>query len=709
MGQPYEPKERVEINMKYKGKDIKTNIICYTLIISIIAGLFAYFVPKTAYAYEQKKGIVQVDDALNVRTGPGTSYAKLTSGGSNVKLTNGTSLTILDEKYASDGAKWYLVSFSYGGVSLQGYVHSNYVYVETDIDYEQDGDFEAYLTSQGFPESYKDGLRKLHAKYPNWVFVADHLDYDWEEAVENESVTGRSLIAMSSISSWKSTATDAYNWDTGKWYGFDGGSWAAASKELVAYAMDPRNFLDEKYIFQFELLSYQSSCQTISGLNSMIAGTFLANNSIPNDNAGGTMTYAQAIMEAASISGVSPFCLASSIIQEQGTKGTSNSISGTVDGYRGYYNYYNWGAYASGGNSAVINGLIYAKTSDSFSLRPWNTRYKSIVGGAKLLGKNYINIGQDTIYYKKFDFVGTPYTHQYMTHIIAARNEGLTASNGYTDDMKKRISIVFKIPVFKNMPSSVCSIPTKDGSPNNVLSSLSVSKGSLTPTFNKFTQTYDVTVENSVSNITINAGAVDSKASISGIGTHNLNVGNNEIKINVTAENGTVRTYKICVNRKAGSGNSGSNNNENTNTETSYKIQTVKADESDKVITGVAENMSADTIKSYITVQNGSVSVADASGNKKSGNVATGDRVRILNQSGTLVKEFTVILYGDVNGDGQINLKDALLVRKVIMGEEKLSGIYAKAADANRGNDGITLKDAFTIRKHILGEAKITQ
>ena len=127
------------------------------------------------------------------------------------------------------------------------------------------------------------------------------------------------------------------------------------------------------------------------------------------------------------------------------------------------------------------------------------------------------------------------------------------------------------------------------------------------------------------------------------------------------------------------------------------------------MITGVAENMSADTIKSYITVQNGSVSVADASGNKKSGNVATGDRVRILNQSGTLVKEFTVILYGDVNGDGQINLKDALLVRKVIMGEEKLSGIYAKAADANRGNDGITLKDAFTIRKHILGEAKITQ
>ena len=93
------------------------------------------------------------------------------------------------------------------------------------------------------------------------------------------------------------------------------------------------------------------------------------------------MTYAQAIMEAASISGVSPFCLASSIIQEQGTKGTSNSISGTVDGYRGYYNYYNWGAYASGGNSAVmaepVNGVA-----------------------AEAVGMNELVCGQPTVFHR---------------------------------------------------------------------------------------------------------------------------------------------------------------------------------------------------------------------------------------------------------------------------------------------------------------------
>lgn len=694
--------------MVYKGKEIKANIICYILIISIIAGLFAYFVPKKTYAYSQKTGIVQVDDALNVRTGPGTGYSKLTSGGANVKLTNGKSVTIVDEAYASDGAKWYKITFSYGGNMLTGYAHSNFIYVETGVDYTPDADFESYLTKQGFPESYKENLRKLHAKYPNWVFVADQLNYDWDEVVKNESVTGRSLIAMSSISSWKSTEKDAYNWNTGKWYGFDGGSWAAASKELVAYALDPRNFLDEKYIFQFELLSFQSSYQTQEGLQNLISGTFLGNGSISNDSTGGTMTYAQAIMEAAAASGVSPYCLASSIIQEQGRNGSSDSISGTKNGYQGYYNYYNWGAYASGGNSAVVNGLIYAKKSDSASMRPWNTRYKSIVGGAKLFGKSYINIGQDTVYYKKFDFVGTPYTHQYMTHIIAARNEGLSASNGYSDAMKSSVPIVFKIPVFKNMPSSVCAMPTGNGSPNSCLGTLTVSQGRLTPGFDKFTQSYDVTVENSVSSIRIEGSAVDSSARVSGTGNYTLNVGNNDITIKVTAGNGDVRTYTVHVNRKAGAVPP-ETGKPDSDTSVSYSVNTVTASEETGYITGVPENMSSDTLRNCFSVKNGSAQVLDAAGNIKSGAAGTGDRVRILNGNGNVHKEFTVLLYGDVNGDGAVSIKDAFLIRKDILGEARLTGVCRTAGDVSRNGDGITIKDAYIIKRHILGDAKIQQ
>ena len=41
--------------------------------------------------------------------------------------------------------------------------------------------------------------------------------------------------------------------------------------------MDPRNFLDEDYIFQFELQSYNASTQTRDGLMQLIEGTFLDN------------------------------------------------------------------------------------------------------------------------------------------------------------------------------------------------------------------------------------------------------------------------------------------------------------------------------------------------------------------------------------------------------------------------------------------------
>lgn len=697
--------------MMYKGKEIKANIICYIMIISIIAGFFAYFIREQAYAYTEKTGIVKVDDALNVRTGPGTGYKKLTTNGKNVKLTNNAKVKIVDESYASDGAKWYKITFSYEGGTQTGYVHSSYIYVETGVEYTPDSDFEAYLTSQGFPESYKESLRNLHAKYPNWVFTADLLDYDWEEVVKNESITGRSLIAMSSISSWKSTEQDAYDWDTGKWYGFDGGSWAAASKELVAYALDPRNFLDEKYIFQFELQSYQSSYQTKEGLASMISGTFLENGTVKKDSTNETIPYTQAIMDAAAVSGVSPYCLASSIIQEQGKSGSSNSISGTVNGYKGYYNYYNWGAYASGGNSAIINGLIYAKQTDSYSLRPWNSRYKSITGGAKLFGKNYINIGQDTIYYKKFDFVGTPYTHQYMTHIIAARNEGLSASLAYSDEMKSQIAIVFKIPVFKNMPATVCAMPTGTGSPNNCLSSLRVSVGNLTPAFHKFTTNYDVTVENNIASITIQADAIATSAQVSGIGTFDLNVGNNDLKVSVKAEDGSVRIYTLHVNRKSApvKPETPTTQKPEAQKQVSYSVSMIVADENSGYLTNMSENMSCDTLKSYISVKNGTVQITDSNGNQKTTVAGSGDKVRILNEKGEIYKEFTILLYGDVNGDGAVNLKDAYLIRKDILGEAKLTGVYQLAGDVSRNGDGITIKDAYIVKRHILGETKIQQ
>lgn len=61
---------------------------------------------------------------------------------------------------------------------------------------------------------------------------------------------------------------------------------------------------------------------------------------------------------------------------------------------------------------------------------------------------------------------------------------------------------------------------------------------------------YTATVENKVSEVIIDAIANSSKATIANTGTHKLNVGNNNIKLVVTSEKGTTKTYTINITRK---------------------------------------------------------------------------------------------------------------------------------------------------------------
>ena len=606
--------------------------------------------PGVVYADTQRSATVNAT-TLNVRSGPGT-------GNSIVKkLSHGAAVTVIGETKDSAGTTWYKIRFTSGASTLEGYASS--AYIKFPVSYAQDSDFETYMRQQGFPESYKESLRALHAEHPTWVFQAQKTGLDWNTVIDNESLVGANLVDTGSISSWKSTEYGAYDWNTGKWTGFDGATWVAASEEIVAYYMDPRNFLNDTYVFQFLKHSYDSAHQTKEGLKSMVKGTFLekeavsvssgsvsgtsvtpgtisedaeklgpgyVNRSVTSETSGGPgatggpgasgnsgtvtapgtsgsqsgvslegpsqitssirgmqilatptveygpgmdassitgdntgasstspvpegQTYVDIIMKAAAESGVNPYVIAAMIIQEQGN-GKSGSISGTTAGYVGYYNFFNIGAYQSGSMSAVTRGLWYASQSGSYD-RPWNSIEKSIVGGSKYYGENYVKAGQDTFYLKKFNVQGSNlYKHQYMTNVEAAAGEGAKLSRAYTDTMKSE-TLVFKIPVFNNMPETACAKPTVTGSPNNKLSALSVNGYALTPTFNMNTESYDVIVNPSVEKIAINAATVDAKAVVSGAGTVNLQSGNNTISVEVKAENGDVRVYKLNVVRKS--------------------------------------------------------------------------------------------------------------------------------------------------------------
>lgn len=125
-------------------------------------------------------------------------------------------------------------------------------------------------------------------------------------------------------------------------------------------------------------------------------------------------------------------------------------------------------------------------------------------------------------------------------------------------------SVKFKMPSSGNMVVKLTNIAASDDKYNsydgssvsatirvksnvNTLSSLSVSGYTLTPSFNPNTTSYAVNTDNS--SITINATKSDSRASVSGMGTKNINYGKNTFNIVVKAEDGNSKTYTIVVNR----------------------------------------------------------------------------------------------------------------------------------------------------------------
>lgn len=482
-------------------------------------------------------------DVLNVRSGAGTGYSKTGT------VSYGDSLTILSETTDSSGAKWYKISCG----SVTGYVSAAYVQLTSSGSQgSSDADFESYMTKQGFPESYKPYLRKLHEQHPKWIFTAQKLGVDWNTALKEECVVGRNLVHSSALASWKSMEKGAYDFNGGYWYGLDG-SWVAASKEIIMYYMDPRNFLNDTYIFMFENQSYDPSYQTESGVKTILADTFMSGSYTCPDTKK-KYTYSQTFMDAAKKSGVSPYHLASRCRNEQGVNGAPQSL-GTVKGYENYFNFFDIQAYATSTMTAAEMGCKYAKTTNPTYLLPWTNQYKSIVGGSIFLGTGYITKGQDTLYLQKFDMVDGGnglYYHQYMTCVFGQANEAISLKNAYSQDILNS-AMEFKIPVYNNMPDKLCPKPTSSGDNNNYLKSLSVSGTSISPKFDKFTTSYTAKVNAEVSSVTINANPLGKNAKVSGKGKVSLKTGENTIKVTCTAASGVKRTYTIKITRKAAS------------------------------------------------------------------------------------------------------------------------------------------------------------
>ena len=342
---------------------------------------------------------------------------------------------------------FYNISFfvdcneKYGYVSGYYLAHSDEDWIgweEKYITADEEVNLEAYDDIAKFPGYMQDKLTAIKRSHPNWVFVPQNTNLDFNTAVANEGKDNRSWI--------QKTTTNENAGYLGAPASQSG--WCLATPKAIAFYMNPYNYMDDTRIFAFEQLTYNASFHTEAAIQTMLKDTFMRGD-IPKEN----MTYAHAFYEIGSTKKLSPFHLASRVIQEQGS-GTSPLISGTYSGYVGYYNYFNVGAT---GSNPVITGLEYAKKMG------WNTRYKSLNGGASTISTNYILKGQDTIYLQKFNVApgaaNATYTHQYMQNIQAPWSESYTTKKSYTNAGIVNSAFVFKIPIYNNAPESVYDIP----------------------------------------------------------------------------------------------------------------------------------------------------------------------------------------------------------------------------------------------------------
>ena len=317
---------------------------------------------------------------------------------------------------------------------------------------------------ENFPDSYKPYLLELKKKYPNWHFVALYTNLDWKYVIDNENIFGKNLVPKSYSDRWKNTKPGQHNVEV------DSG-WVDSSRRAVEYAMDPRNFLNNVWIFQFEGLSYDEKTNNKEGIEKILYGTEFYDKIVQYvTSSGNTVTmnskYSDLILKAGKTSAVSSYHLASRIKQEVGPFLSHASISGTVSGYKGLYNFYNIGATSSSEPmGAIKNGLQYAKDGKGASeqtktkyLIPWNNKEKAITGGGIFIGSSYINIGQDTVYLQKFHVTsnngGELFWHQYMTNVLAPYSESKLIYNGYANMNMLNNSMTFIIPVYNNMPET---------------------------------------------------------------------------------------------------------------------------------------------------------------------------------------------------------------------------------------------------------------
>ena len=502
--------------------------------------------------------------------------------------------------------------------------------------------------------NYRILINTLVSEHPNWTFKLYETGLDWNTVLNYESAHGKNLVQPGYYTpEWGCSCNVAYD-----------GPWKCASRQGISYMMDPRHFLNSYDVFQFQDLS--SASGDSNAIASMIAGTFMDTDAHRGE-------CIQAIMESASEYGISPYFIASKIIQEQGNSGSVLSLGNGYNGnYVGYYNLFNIGAYPTSDGTTIENGLRTAVNSG------WDSMYKSIKGGAKFITESYIKYGQTTVYYQKYNVANRNnlYGNQYMTNIWGAYSEGRIMRSKYIKYGILDSNFTFNIPLFVGMPDMGGelvyinvdnSLKLRSGPSLNSTHLLSLSPSSVA---------YVLRVEKASNKV--DGYYWDKVVTPRGIGYMARNSYDDswQYLLPLTLIEPSSTNY-ININENNVFAEPDSNNN--IVTEPNTTVNKLKEKYSNAII-------------------------VDKNGNEITGDtlVGTGAKIKIDG-----IETYTIVKLGDANGDGKITPSDYVKVKNRIMGVTSLGEEFQKGADVNRDGN-ITPADYVKIKNHIMNVSKIS-
>ncbi len=580
-----------------------------------------------------------------------------------------------------------------------------------------------------YPEIYT-AVQEMKTAHPNWTFTILYTGLDWNEVLENETTKKhtRSLVQKPVI------LGDINDWICPICYKTpqDNGSWLCASNKTASYYIDPRNWINETYIFAFETLSFNSETHTLEGIKTMLSGSFMDTDSIKYIDTNGEekiieKSYAQIIFEAAKENGISPYHLASRILQEQG-KGNSSLISGKREGFIGCYNYFNIGASGNNETEIIVNGLTRARDEQ------WNDPEKSIKGGAKFLKGGYIGNYQDTLYLQKYCVDNSCkyglYGHQYQQNVSAPYTEGSSVYDAYEKLGILDSNFNFIIPVYENMPSSASVKPgrnleiiTEDVIVNTETTALTIRGGPGTGYYIKAKApkgTKLVRIEKAVEplsdgiywdkvvyctegNIVIGYA---SREYLKETETQEIVNEEKTIQVLCALKNGPASTVNTRVKQILKPGTKVTVIDKIQYSSFGHTWYRVKLEDGTQgyvssvyfekepevkyKIDGTFVKVNPDT---KITEIPEAVLTCEIFG--------TGAKIKIGET------EYTLVMLGDVNGDGLVKSKDYMMIKNYIMGTLELSEAEKKAADVNKDGE-IKSKDYMMIKNHIMNISTIS-